>query len=54
MFVENETVQYKGMTGTIVFITASYVVMELLPAPDRNPARLLIFQHQYSMVQREK
>jgi RNase P/RNase MRP subunit p29 len=54
MFVENEIVNYRGMTGTVVFITSNYMVIETSPAPGRNPPRLLIFHSDYSKVQREK
>lgn len=54
MFVENEYVIYRNMSGRIVFIDNQYVVMELPPIEGRNPSRLLIFNSDFSKVQREK
>jgi hypothetical protein len=54
LFVENEEVIYRNMTGKIVFVDSQYVVMEVSPVEGRNPPRLLIFNCDYSKVQREK
>lgn len=54
MFVENEDVIYRGMSGRISCITDMYVVMELPAAEGRNSARVLIFHSEYSKVQKEK
>ena len=51
IFAENTQVTYKGMCGVISFICDQYVVVQLSPAPDRNPPRLVVFRHNYKDIE---
>lgn len=50
MFVEKEKVVYKGMCGTIAFICADYVVVEIPPIEVKKPARLVVYQENYKNI----
>lgn len=50
-FAENTEVIYKGRYGVIDFVWSTYVVIKLLPAPDRNPPRVLVFPHNYKDIE---
>jgi hypothetical protein len=51
IFAEGTKVIYKGSYGVIDFICESYVVVEVPSTPDRNPARLLVFRHNYNEIE---
>ena len=50
-FAKGTEVIYKGSYGVIDFVCEIYVVVQFPPAPDRNPARLLVFRHNYKDIE---
>jgi hypothetical protein len=54
IFAEGTEVIYKGKSGVINFVCETYVVVEVPSAPDRNPARLLVFRHNYNQIEISK
>jgi hypothetical protein len=54
IFAEGTEVIYKGKCGVIDFVCETYVVVEVLSVPDRNPARLVVFRHDYKQLEISK
>lgn len=50
MFVENDPVMYDGMKGIVAFIDKKYIVIQIDPAPKRNPARLIVYRDKYDDI----
>jgi hypothetical protein len=50
-FAEGTEVIYKGKCGVIDFVCETYVVVKVPSAPNRNPARLIVFRHNYKQLE---
>ncbi len=51
IFSEKTEVTYKGIFGVIDFVCDSYVVVKLPPAPNLNPARLIVFREYFKEIE---
>jgi hypothetical protein len=51
MFEEGTKVSYESMEGVIDFVGDNYVVIELKKSQNRSPARLLVYRHNYKLIQ---
>jgi len=54
MFILNQAVTYRNMSGIITFINDKYVIMETPAVEGRAAPRLVIYTQNYSEVQTEK
>jgi hypothetical protein len=50
-FAEGTEVIYKGSYGVIDFVCETYIVVKVPSVPDRNPARLIVFRHDYKQLE---
>lgn len=51
MLVEGIKASYDTFEGIISFVGDNYIVIEIAGSTDKNPARLLIYRHNYKYVQ---
>lgn len=44
-------VSYDTLIGVVSFVGDNYIVIEISGSTDKNPARLLIYRHNYKYVE---
>lgn len=50
-FTEGKTIIYHEFQGILSFVGDNYVVIEIAGSPNRKPARVLIYRHNFDSIQ---
>ena len=51
MIAEGTRISYENFQGIVSFSGDNYVVIDIFGSSNRNPARLLIYRHNYKKIQ---